>query len=60
MLDGSKCYRCGSENTKVIDIRYKKKIGMKVRTRECLNCGWRSRTIELHIWELQRLTHKKA
>lgn len=50
VIDGILCPKCGGD-TKVVDHRYRKIKGMyiKVRRRECTNCGNRYNTVETPI-----------
>lgn len=58
-VSGDKCYKCGSDNTKIVDVRYRKRIGMRVRTRVCFNCGSRFQTVEIHLGDFIRFVWKK-
>lgn len=47
---GAFCPKCNSNNDKVLDTRIK--LGFRVRSKKCKDCGYRWRTIEIVDWSL--------
>ena len=47
---GAFCPKCNSNNDKVLDTRIK--LGFRVRSKKCNDCGYRWRTIEIVDWSL--------
>ena len=46
-IDGDQCKRCGSLQSKVIDRRYRQKSGRVIRRRECLECGYKWKSMKM-------------
>ena len=47
---GAFCPRCNSDDYKMVDTRIK--LGHRVRSKKCKDCGYRWRTIEIVDWSL--------
>lgn len=47
---GAFCPKCNSNNDKLLDTRIK--LGFRVRSKKCKDCGYRWRTIEIVDWSL--------
>ena len=44
------CPKCNSDDYKMVDTRIK--LGFRVRSKKCKDCGYRWRTIEIVDWSL--------
>ena len=55
ILDGELCPECGDDSL-VLNKRYYTKIDRVGRTRECVNCGHRWKTVEITVEDLKKLT----
>ena len=47
---GAFCPKCNSDDYKMVDTRIK--LGHRVRSKKCKDCGYRWRTIEIVDWSL--------
>lgn len=47
---GAFCPKCNSDDYKMVDTRIK--LGFRVRSKKCKDCGYRWRTIEIVDWSL--------
>ena len=47
---GAFCPKCNSDDYKMVDTRIK--LGFRVRSKKCRDCGYRWKTIEIVDWSL--------